>query len=214
MRQLWWRYWLQLPGLPDIGDPRLADCIAVQAFGRNTYNDADLAGIRTFHDRHGGQDALTLDWLRQHGFDPGQPNRDLARECVHLVDRYHLPVIVQWEVAAAFEPLWYARHRNFIHCLWPSADPTRYYSTWDVKRETVELMRRHRWRRPIEVAHRWQVVRAYAILRRLLGHDPIAVPLRTDSFDPKSVQPWTRSWYAWLPREIAARFHHLLKGWV
>lgn len=215
MRGLWWRYWLQLPGLPDIGDPSQADCIAVQAFGRNIFDDADLPGIRTYHDRNGGRDELTLEWLRSHDFKPGRPNLQLARETQALVERFGIPAIVQWEVAAAMRPSWYAAHQRQVICLWPSANPGEYYSTVDVKRDTVAIMRQRGWRLPIEVAHRWMIIRAYFVLRKQLGADPVAISrLSSSDFDHESTQPWTRSWYVWLPREIAARLHHVFKRLV
>lgn len=211
---LWWRYILQIPGLPKIGSVSDAEVVAVQAFGRNTFIDADLANIRVYHDQHGGDDAVTIAWLWEHNFDPGHPNRQLALETRSLLDRWPISAIVQWEVAAAFDRHWYAANRHRVICLWPSATPGEYFSTRDVKMATVRIMDEHGWRQVIELAHRRHVVRAYLILRQLLGHDPIAVTIRTDGFDHKSVQPWTTSWYRWAWYEFLVRLHHLAVRWV
>lgn len=211
---LWLRYVFQIPGLPSIGSPLSAQVVAVQAFGRNTFLDADLSNIRVYHDQSGANDEVTLNWLWEHNFDPGHPNRQLALETRSLLDRMPVYAIVQWEVAAAFDRAWYAANSRRIICLWPSATPGQYFSTRDVKMQTVEVMRARGWSDVIELAHRRQVVRAYLILRKLLGHDPITVTIRTDGFDRKSVQPWTKSWYRWAWYEFLARLHHLALGWV
>jgi hypothetical protein len=212
--EIWLRYFLGWPGLPAVGDPSQADVVIVQAFGRNDYLDTELFKIRKAYEYFGQNDAQTIAWLRSQNFDPGLPNRQLAAECQTMVDCYGLPVITQWEAALAFDPDWYEQHKNNIICLWPLADPTRYFTTRLVKEQTVQIMRQCGWSNPIELAHKRQVVRSFLIVRKLLGKPPIVLEQKISSFDSGSVQPWTKSPLRWIVREVPTRIHHVFKHWV
>ncbi len=210
MFRVWLRYWLQIPGLPKIGDASKADVIAVQAFGRNTYTDKTVYRVAEMRQRFGGDDLATLNRLREDCFNPGRPNIRLAKECALLMAKYNIAAIVQWEVAAGFSGWWYEKHRDRIVILWPPSEPGKYYSTVDVKRDTWRIMQERGWRQVIELAHSWQVVRAYLILRRIMGYNPIAVRIATDDFDSLSKQVWTTNWLYWFVREALGRLHHVI----
>lgn len=208
---MWLRYLCIIPGLPPRGDLSTADVVLVQAFGRNQYPDSELDHITDLHVAYGKQDAVTIAKLREQGFDPGQPNRDLALACQQLVDTYGIAAIVQWEVTVAFDPAWYAAHRNRIVSLWPTAE---YFSTRLVQEHSLRVMQEHGWTKPIELAHSWQIVRAFLIVRKLFGHEPMVSSETIRCFDSKSVQWWTRSKVKWLAYECLARVHHVLYRWV
>jgi hypothetical protein len=200
------------PGLPPQGNPEDADAILVQAFGRNHYPDVALRAIREIRDRV-GTDARAVEVLQNHHFDPGIPNRSLARECQVIMDRFpQLRGIVQWEIATAFEGNWYHTNAYRVVCVWPPKQG--YFSTLEVKRDSKQEMSRLGLSLPIELAHRRQIVRAFLIVRKLFGITPIVLEQQTHSFDSSSVQLWTRTWYWWLIREVLGRVHHVVKRLV
>ena len=206
---LWIRYFCVWPGLPPCGNPAEgADCILVQAFGRNSNNDAELRTIAELRQRC-RTDLLAVEALHNFGFDAGTPNDDLARECEAVMNRYpNMVAIVQWEVAAGFDWRWCRSNSRRIICIWPGHEG--YLSTTDVLKQSHGIMQSHRLKRPIQLAHRRHMVRAFLIARKVLGTEPIVLRQRTCSFDRWSVQFWTRTWYRWAVRETLARVHHLV----
>lgn len=132
--EIWIRYFFIWPGLRPIGNPAEADVIIIQAFGRNSILDSELYSIGQLR-KLGNNDWLTINKLRQGpiNFDPGEPNTDLALECQDLVDKYHLPVITQWEVAAALGPNWYEKHKKkyLLHLATNQASKTIFHSRGD-----------------------------------------------------------------------------------
>jgi hypothetical protein len=212
---VWIRYFAVIPGLPAIGDPEEADVLIIQAFGRNTYGDEELDIVRTIYERSGGNDATAIEKLREVSFNPGIPNYDLAQEAQEIADRYDLPIITQWEVAVAFNPEWYAVHKERIICIWPPGG-TEYFTTWHVKTATWKIMKEKGWKTPVELAHKSQIARSFLVVKKVMHITPVVLPQRTKSFDPNSVQPWIRSWRKFvLPREIIVRWvHHIIKRWV
>jgi hypothetical protein len=216
---LWFRYFLLWPGAPVTGDPNDADSILVQAFGRNSVADTDLHRIRKNRDNCGFDYEMILK-LRGGGCDPGLPNRQLAKICMHLVEKHRLTAIVQWEVAVAFDPAWYGKWRENIFCLWPPKKPGEYFTTKEVKEDSVRMMKKLGKKNPIELAHRRQIVRAALILKKILRREgfsntvPIIVTGQPDSFDANSVQIWTRNPARWLLRESLARIHHLVFRYI
>lgn len=209
----WLWYWLQLPGCPFGARADEADVILVQAFGRNHLADNDLANLRRYHDEHGGRDAVTLAWCRDH-VEVGSANRSLAMELMDLVHHSHLPVIAQWEVIVPLPISWYERHQSRIICLWPSAVPGEYFSTVDVLAKALTTMTEHRWDSPLVLAHAGQVMRCAMLIRRELGRWPAIPPNLPNEFDRDSVQPWTRNRAAWMWHEFLARGHHVVRRLV
>ncbi|MBU1037333.1 hypothetical protein KKF32_04930 [Patescibacteria group bacterium] len=208
--KLWLLYFLFWPGLKKLGNVSKADVIAIQAFGRGAFQDRELAEeVRKLFEELHQKDWATILELRQRGFDPGEPNRQLARICQKLVDKHHLPVITQWEVAVALDYEWYVQYKEKIICLWPPADPEEYFDTWAVKQQTVKIMRQYNWQVAIELAHQRMIVRACLILYKL-GVTPVVCNQKVTCFDAKSVQPWTTSWFRWIKREFLTRGHHIL----
>jgi hypothetical protein len=213
--EIWIRYFLIWPSLRPIGNPADGDVITIQAYGRNSIPDAELYLVGQLRQLI-GNDWLTIKKLRQVPIycDPGEQNFSLALECQDLVDRYHLPIITQWEVAAAFGPHWYKKHKENVFCVWPPTEPQVRFSTYEVKEETKKIMKAHGWKKPIELAHKRQIVRNFLIVRKLIN-TPIITAQKTDDFDPGSVQKWTRRPGFWfVGYEPWVRAHHILNRWV
>jgi hypothetical protein len=213
--EIWIRYFLIWPGLRQMGNPAKADVIIIRAFGRNSIPDSELHLVAQLQELC-GNDWITINKLQQNPicFDPGKPNFSLALECQDLVDKYHLPIITQWEVAVAFGPKWYEKHKKNIYCIWPSTKPQKRFSTRDVMFLTAEIMAKHGWNKPIILAHKRHIARVYLIAKKLLAKFPVVVTQKTRCFDSRSIQKWTRNWLLWFVYEMLGRGYHLLRQWV
>ena len=222
---IWLRYFVFWLGMEPIGDPKEADIVIVQAFGRNSFIDDKLFEVRRIFDE-AGSDLIAIKKLQKMKFadkktffDPGISNRILVHQCGTLVERYNIPAIVQWEIAAAFDPHWYWAYVNKIFCIWPSNKPGEYFSTHDLNKQAIEIMKQKGFRRPIVLAHNMHMTRAFLVTEKLLKENfdessAIVAFKGPDFFDPDSVQWFTTNKYFWLFREGLTRIHYLLKGWV
>lgn len=218
------------PCAPKIGELRDADCIFVQAFGRNSMPD-DKLGQKIWEVlRKANSLSEVFTFLSYSGFEPGKANEALAKKIVRLAKKYSIPIIAQWEVVYCIwltQRLWFADNEKDIDCLWPPE--MGYYATFDVKLASRQKMRERNKKRPIEVCHPAMTARAIPILWKI-GVNVVVEPIQPWSFfkeelwvwDDKSIQPWTRGFIRlkwindwWLIREMFGRFiHHPIKGWV
>jgi len=188
------------------------DSVLVQAFGRNTITDKELPTIRDSAERHADA-RVVFEQLDRQAFDPGDSNRVLADAVdVKLQLDTVIEPLIQWEVAFALwqkDPVKYDQFNNYIHVLWPHSD---FYPTYEVKRDSVEIMDRLGMHNPLELAHQDMMVRALGILARLgVEADAYAVDV---PFDPHSVQAQTRGAGPWVVRETLTRAEHLVRGRV
>ncbi len=197
---------------PEIGEPEDADCILVRAFGRNQIDDDELGTkilrIRSMSD---GDNKRAFDRLRRGGFLSGAFNDEVALQLfLYVLDTSHV-LILQWEVAFSMFNLseeWYRDNEHRIVVLWPPK--SGYFSTYEVKKASVEEMRKRGLSCPLEVAHPAMIVRAVMIIWRL-GANPIVSPSKQLwVWDGGSVQPWTRGFGLWLIREVLGRVHHIV----
>ncbi|OGE80468.1 MAG: hypothetical protein A2660_01225 [Candidatus Doudnabacteria bacterium RIFCSPHIGHO2_01_FULL_45_18] len=218
--KLWFFYLLPFwAAVPKIGELEEADCIFVQAFGRNNYTDAELGRVlwdlRT-EVRLSDLDAFNL--LAQRAFEPGASNRALAKYAMQRAYKYNIPIIAQWEVVFAIyqmDPNWYVSNRDLIDCLWPPKEG--YFATWHVKVLSKERMRSRILCRPLEIAHPAMTVRAVPIIWSL-GLNPVVEPISAREstrhelwvWDQSSIQPWTRNFQAWKVRELMGRVAHVV----
>lgn len=204
---------------PPIGHGWECDCVFTQAMGRNGIPDKNLgkeialARLRSEYD-----DRKTFDRLRRDGFAGGRSNTQLGRYIYREFPMSSKVLILQWEVAYEMyiaEPHWYewALTEDRIVVLWPPQ--TGYFSTFEVKKASVAEMRKRGLKRPLEVAHPAMIVRAVLILWRL-GVTPVVMSegRSLNAWDEGSVQPWTRSRFMWLLREVPGRVHHILYRYV
>lgn len=222
--RLWICYFLPfLPIVPRIGNPEEADCLFVQAFGRNEFDDRSLGKVLwDVRSQAGMDDVEAFNMLVYRSFNPGKPNRALARVAMRLSDWLSIPVIAQWEVVFAIfqmAPEWYFANRGRIDSIWPGKEG--YFATHHVKVFSREKMLGRGLSRPLEVAHPSMVARAVPVIWKL-GMNPIVQGMSLWKFwthelwiwDKESVQLWTRSFALWLLREIPGRAHHVAFGYV
>lgn len=206
------------PGLPAIGNINDADCMIVQAFGRNTVKEDELSNLAVIAKCSSSESLLSN--LNEHlGFDPGKPNRDLdmvCRQVLSLRDDF-FPFFCQWEVALASiqtdDLFLEAGIREFV--IWPEPG-AKSFTTRDLLLKAKPIMMERGWHRPIIVAHGWHIVRTYWLTRTILDCDPIVLPepFQPEIFDRRSVQRWTRGRIRWVIYDLIARAHHLKHGWV
>lgn len=143
---------------------------------------------------------------------PGLSNEVMARKLVwEIFKMYHYPMILQWEVAAALPEkpidLWeIKKHRK----------KGKYLDSYEVALQTVEIMKKHGWRKIILIAQPWHMWRKIKIFEKM-GIEIIIPPeLWIIPFDKKSDirQWWTKSWFLWIIREIPARLISLKRKWI
>jgi hypothetical protein len=187
------------------------DVTLVQAFGRDTVTDEGLVTIRDKRQELGSDTAMMyyLDNIR---FQPGPSNIALAEVVADQLRKAPIEQVLQWEVTYALYaryPLLYERYENYIHTLWPH---TNAYRTFEVKRDSIEVMDKFGLYNPAELAHGDMMARAMPIINKLgVQADPIAANI---PYDPLSTQPYVRDAKTFTGREALVRGEHLLFGRV
>lgn len=205
-----------LPGsFPPTGWPKPLfggqDVTFTQAFGRNSYLDSELAQLVEKRSRL-ETDQEMFAYLKDNSFDPGLANEDLADEIVlQLQDSTTLiEQALQWEVAFSLwdrYPQVYQAHRLALHPLWPRAGAGA-YRTFEVKEDSIDVMKQAGLYNPYEFAHQDMMVRSLGILGKLgIQADILAADIR---FDPNSTQYQIRGERQWLVREFMTRVEHVL----
>lgn len=223
----WACYWFPfLPACPAIGRREDADCIFLQALGRNSLPDHEagkvLWDIRT---EARSDDLKTFHRLAELDFRPGRMNEALGHHCAEIVEGQDVHLFGQWEPMHDIwrqHPEWYEKHRHLLHVIWPPR--SGYLTTPDVKRICIREMRKLKLSRPMEVAHPAMKTRAVAIIWAM-GVRPIVEAVSPFSFwhhelwlwDTNSVQEWVRRFlpspadrYA-KPHAVAGGQH---MGWI
>ena len=190
------------------------DVTLTQAFGRNTFEDSELPTIAEERASNGSDHSTFLNYLRRENFDPGASNRALAETVARqLQDQsVYIEQIMQWEVAYALwdqYPDLYRLHAPALHVVWPDSD---FYPTFQVKADSIEVMKEKGLFNPYEFAHPDMMVRALAILgKQGIQADVLAADI---PFDEDSTQEWTRDPKKWAMREKLTRVHHVVKKHV
>lgn len=220
---LWMHYFdvFNLLGqMPINGSPYNADCAIALAFGRNSVPDDRLPNIRSFYDVF-KQDIETMDHISHpyfSGFDPGQPNYEIAQIAEVCIVSYDIPLITQWEIAMSLHQqrgLAWVQNR-FAHqelfCLWPPVYRPA-YRTLDVLEDAFRITQEKKWKRPVLLAHDYHMPRVAMLARHFWPEFIIGFPAITRAFDVKSVQPMCASAQRWYKYELKGRMHHLLCRW-
>ena len=203
-----------LPRMPDVGNPRKADCIIVQAFGRNDFPNKELYRAREIFTKSGKNDLEAVKALWNRGFNPGRPNIELAEQCQFLIREYGKPALVQWEILPSFDRGWYLEHWKYVIGLWPSSKPGEQFNTRDVCLSAQREMKLNSWKVPMIISHERQSVRAFLVARKIFGVEPVVVnDFTVDSLDGDSVQWKTTSRLMFTPWELLARVHHRMHKW-
>lgn len=190
------------------------DALLVQAFGRNMFEDDDMMSEIVEKRRDLGSDEAMFQHLAEIGFDEGDSNRALADAAADILrDRSSsVEQILQWEVSFSLRQRYaqlFAINQSAIHTLWPKSN---FYPTIDVKKDSVEIMRRRGLYNPLELAHPDMTIRAMGILGKLgVAADAmeVAVP-----FDEHSTQNQTRDTRSWVKHEFPTRVHHVITNRV
>ncbi len=186
------------------------DSLLVQAFGRNTITDEELPELRRAYDVDAERnDMLMWEILKASKFDPGSSNEALAEAvATKLTESPVIEPILQWEDGYALwqkNPDLYARNFNRIHTVWPQS---QVYRTFEVKRDSLDIMDRFGLYNPLELSHPDMMIRALSILSKLgVEADPLIVEV---PFDADSVQRQVTGPREWQVREALTRVHHVL----
>jgi len=188
------------------------DVTLVQAFGRDSITDKELAGVSSVQEKV-SDDTVVMEYLDGISFKPGPSNIDLADIVAgQLTSENPVEQILQWEVTYALYqkyPELYKKYRNYLHSVWPHGE---FYPTYEVKQDSIAIMDQIGLINPSELAHGDMMARAVGILEKLgVQPDPIAADI---SYDPESTQPHVRTANAFLGREVLARVEHILRGRV
>jgi hypothetical protein len=190
------------------------DVTLTQAFGRNTFADADLPVISAQHALYKDDTEMFSGFLTKEGFDAGNSNKALAEVvAAQLLDpTVNIEQVLQWEVAFALwhnYPKLYSDAQESIHVLWPK-EGTRAYRTHEVKRDSVHVMEQNGLYNAYEFAHPDMMIRALKILGKLgIEADILAAKI---PFDESSIQNQTRGEHRWEARELITRGEHLIRG--
>ena len=214
------------------------DFVTPQAFGRNRFPDdsfslrirnwcRQLCGkprILTSSDVRKIRDECENDieafkQLRELGFDPGIPNRNLAMYYLQnfLGGIQGVPFIGSWEVGFALWerlPCWYALHLSEVVLIWPPR--SGYAGTLGMLLEVREIAEKQGLSKPCILAHPGHTPRAYFLARKIFGLSAVSFVPESDNwyYDKQSVQWWTRGKWRWTGYELLARLHHWWNGWM
>ncbi|AKM82167.1 TPA: hypothetical protein DD449_03615 [Candidatus Berkelbacteria bacterium] len=189
---------------------RDAKVVFGQAFGRNTYTDADLGKVRAIYEANGCDDYRTVEAMRL-SFDPGEPNRLFGQKAQKIAAQLILPIVCQWEILFGLDRYWFYANRHRINGIWPPAkDPEKYFTSKNVIQLGKQFIKSDE--SVYLVDHAGMTNR----IVRMLAVEGIETAAVWDSevYDNESIQPHTRNRAAWLKREQLVRVHHLIHGWV
>ncbi len=138
---------------------------------------------------------------------PGASNLALARV---VAERHlRLPLILQWEIAAALPTMPRQLWRIERH-----VKPKQYLDSREVARQASEIMRQEGYATALIVAHPHHVGRADAVCQRLGLRTVVSEGLDGVGFDPESDQPWIRSQPVWSVRETMALAYYDAVAWL
>jgi len=138
---------------------------------------------------------------------PGLSNKALAKVVEELTRNSVTPVILQWEVADAFQ----AAEGQEVFVVRQHREPGRYLDTLEVLEQALVICRQRQWTRVAVVAHPDHIWRV-AVCAQKMGLTVMVPDTSGVPYDRKSVQRWTRSSIHWWPRELPVRLLCLVRG--
>ncbi|MFA6416784.1 MAG: hypothetical protein WCW61_01180 [Patescibacteria group bacterium] len=144
--------------------------------------------------------------------EPGMSNFYLAACILRVYNFYknahdcHVPLIIQKDCADAFTEdikidKIISQHRN----------PNTYLDSYEVSRQCAEFCTQKGFKTVLVFAHPDHIWRVMKTLKKL-GLNAAAADTSGTPYDPKSIQPWTRSRLRFLIREKAVIIWYFLKG--
>lgn len=202
-------FWCDMPKSKNVHE---GDVALAQSFGRNSFDKADMKILNEKFDEF-ELDEKILEWIRAKNFDPGIPNKEIAGVIMKLEAKYYIPIIVQWEIAAAFPSDWYEKNKKHITCIWPPAENSR-VDLRSVIIESLEAMKEKKLSNPIIVTHKRQIVRVACVIKKLLGKFPLILKTQPKSFDRNSLQWEKRNLLYWSLKELFVRMYYIVKRYV
>ncbi len=153
-------------------------------------------------------DLLDADVIIGHSFglrkkDPGVSNQIMGDLAHTLHDLYHLPLVLQWEIADSIPSV----QKEFIvreHHI-----KGMYLDTYESILQLRTFCKKKDWHKAIIIAHPDHYWRCMMVAKKL-GFDVIVIDTSSVTYDSLSIQFWTRSAMRFIPREIIARILYLL----
>jgi hypothetical protein len=144
--------------------------------------------------------------------EPGMSNFYLAHLILQWHNFYknvhdcHIPLIIQKDCADAFTEdikidKIISQHRN----------PEKYLDSYEVSWQGAKFCREKNLKTVLVFAHPDHIWRVMRTLKKL-GLDAVAADTSGTPYDPKSIQPWTRSRLRFLSREILVIIMYFLTG--
>jgi len=206
------QYTLFWCGMPESKNMYEGDVILAQSFGRNSFDATDIQTLKAKF-KEFESDEKMLEWIQTKNFDPGKSNKEIVNAIMNLVKRRYVPVIAQWEIAAAFPNEWYKNNKQRITCIWPP-EGNECFDTRSVVIESLEAMKEKKLSHPIVVTHKRQIVRVACVVKKLLGKFPLISEMQPKSFDRNSLQWETRNIFFWSLKEFFVRIHYIVKQYV
>lgn len=144
--------------------------------------------------------------------EPGMSNFYLAH-CILKVYRIyknyhdcHIPLIIQKDCADAF-----TEDIKIDKIISQHHDPNKYLDSHEVSRQCAEFCAQKGFKTILVFAHPdhiWRVVRTL----KKFDLDPVIADTAGTPYDPKSIQPWTRSRLRFLTREVLVIIMYFITG--
>ncbi|MDH4330539.1 MAG: hypothetical protein OEV93_03230 [Candidatus Moranbacteria bacterium] len=139
------------------------------------------------------------------GCQPGRSNEDLAEIARELHNDLGLSLILQWEIA---DCLLYV---SDIFVIKRHRIQGAYLDTYEMIDQVRAICDQKGWKKVVVIAHphhQWRCV----MVAKKLGLETLIVDTSRVHYEKNSSQPWTRSSWRFIPREIAARIIYLFSG--
>lgn len=149
------------------------------------------------------------DCIVMDAFGIGHSNQQMMAHALRALPD-SLPMFLPWELSEEFQVQVERPDRQIESYGLPGSKHNALeVMSWASKRMAAAGLKR-----PIIVAHSYEIARCGAVMERL-GYDPIIPPgLETIPFDRHSLQLRTRSRWAWRLREPLVVMYFMVKGWL
>lgn len=137
---------------------------------------------------------------------PGISNEFLANIIVETYSKMPRKLIIQKDAADAFP-----KNIQIDKIISAHKDPGKYLDTYEVSRQCAEYCKANNITKLLIFAHPHQSWRVVKTIEKF-GLECLCVDLCSMPYDPKSVQVWTRSPWAFIPREFIVRIAYFFTG--
>jgi hypothetical protein len=144
--------------------------------------------------------------------EPGISNFYLAHRIQEVYNFYKnthdrpIPLIIQKDCADAF-----TEDIKIDKIISQNRDPNKYLDSYEVSWQGAKFCREKNLKTVLVFAHPDHIWRVMKTLKKL-GQNAIAADTSGTPYDPKSIQPWTRSRLRFLTREILVIAMYFITG--